>query len=130
LEEKPQIKELASNPLLLTMLCLTFDERMEFPPNRAELYGEAIDATEGTLEGLVRDYMANDKWREVFLITTEMLDKANNFILQMKQRIDDELVNNEDLCTLLTQIQTQVIKKDSPYSLSVSMSLGIFYILR
>jgi len=44
LEKKPQIKELASNPLLLTLLCLTFSERMEFPPNRAELYEEAIDA--------------------------------------------------------------------------------------
>jgi len=30
--------------LLLTMLCLAFDELMDFPKNRAELYKEALDA--------------------------------------------------------------------------------------
>jgi hypothetical protein len=38
------IRELASTPLLLTMLCLAFDELMDFPRNRSDLYGEAIDA--------------------------------------------------------------------------------------
>lgn len=38
------IREMSYNPLLLTMLCLMFDEIMEFPKNRAELYKEAIDA--------------------------------------------------------------------------------------
>jgi len=38
------IKELASTPLLLTLLCLAFSELMEFPKNRAELYKEALDA--------------------------------------------------------------------------------------
>lgn len=42
-ENKP-IKELAGTPLLLTMLCLTFDEVQDFPKNRAELYKESIDA--------------------------------------------------------------------------------------
>lgn len=40
----PPIKELATVPLLLTLLCLAFSETMEFPPNRADLYKEAIDA--------------------------------------------------------------------------------------
>lgn len=42
-QNKP-ILELAQNPLLLTLLCLAFDETMDFPANRAELYKEAIDA--------------------------------------------------------------------------------------
>lgn len=36
--------EMATIPLLLTMLCVTFDELYDFPTNRAELYKEAIDA--------------------------------------------------------------------------------------
>ncbi|MEW6737140.1 MAG: NACHT domain-containing protein [Acidobacteriota bacterium] len=44
LEANPPIKELASVPLLLTLLCLAFDETMKFPKNRSELYREAIDA--------------------------------------------------------------------------------------
>lgn len=44
LKGSPQLKELATIPLLLTLLCITYHERMDFPPNRAELYEEAIEA--------------------------------------------------------------------------------------
>jgi predicted NACHT family NTPase len=40
--DKP-IRELASNPLLLTLLCLVFEESAEFPKNRSELYKEGLD---------------------------------------------------------------------------------------
>lgn len=40
--DKP-IKELAANPLLLTMLCLVFEENAEFPKKRFDLFKEAID---------------------------------------------------------------------------------------
>ncbi len=42
-EEHAPIKELAATPILLTLLCLTYHEQLDFPPNRAELYREAID---------------------------------------------------------------------------------------
>lgn len=42
-EHKP-LAELCNSPLLLSMLCLYFDDAMEFPHRRAELYEEAIDA--------------------------------------------------------------------------------------
>jgi hypothetical protein len=42
--ENQRLGELAHRPLLLTMLCLTFEETMAFPQRRAELYEEAIDA--------------------------------------------------------------------------------------
>lgn len=44
MSESPAIRELGSVPLLLTLLCLAFHETLTFPPNRAELYKEAIDA--------------------------------------------------------------------------------------
>lgn len=37
------IKELATNPLLLTLLCLVFEESAKFPRNRSDLYEEAVD---------------------------------------------------------------------------------------
>jgi predicted NACHT family NTPase len=43
LEANPPIKELATNPLLLTLLCLVFEGRTDFPSNRSELYKEGID---------------------------------------------------------------------------------------
>jgi predicted NACHT family NTPase len=43
LRENKPIRELASNPLLLTLLCLVFEESAEFPSNRSELYKEGLD---------------------------------------------------------------------------------------
>ncbi|HHP7245358.1 MAG TPA: NACHT domain-containing protein, partial [Elainellaceae cyanobacterium] len=36
-------KELAQTPLLLTLLCAVYDKSIDFPKNRASLYGEALD---------------------------------------------------------------------------------------
>lgn len=41
-EQKP-ILELASSPLLLTLLCLVFEENCQFSENRAELYKDGLD---------------------------------------------------------------------------------------
>ncbi len=43
LRDNSSISELATNPLLLTLLCLVFEERAEFPTNRSELYKEGLD---------------------------------------------------------------------------------------
>lgn len=42
LETNKSIKELATNPLLLTLLCIEFEDSGEFAANRAELYSRAI----------------------------------------------------------------------------------------
>jgi predicted NACHT family NTPase len=42
LEANEPIQELASSPLLLTLLCLVFGEGNDFPSNRADLYGEGV----------------------------------------------------------------------------------------
>jgi hypothetical protein len=44
MNDTPSIREIASIPLLLTLLCLAYDENLAFPPNKAELYKDAIDA--------------------------------------------------------------------------------------
>jgi predicted NACHT family NTPase len=43
LEEQEPIKELAKNPLLLTLLCLEFEESSAFPQSRAELYERGLN---------------------------------------------------------------------------------------
>ena len=43
LEDDEPVKELATNPLLLTLLCLVFGERNDFPPKRSELYKEGLE---------------------------------------------------------------------------------------
>ncbi|KOP24098.1 hypothetical protein AMR41_22235 [Hapalosiphon sp. MRB220] len=43
LKENKPIQELASSPLLLTLLCLVFGDNGDFPANRSELYQEGLD---------------------------------------------------------------------------------------
>ncbi|MBD1891035.1 NACHT domain-containing NTPase [Coleofasciculus sp. FACHB-SPT9] len=44
LTDNDRINELATSPLLLTLLCLAFEESGDFPANRSELYKEGLDA--------------------------------------------------------------------------------------
>ena len=43
LKEDAPIRELATSPLLLTLLCLVFEDSGSFPTNRAELYENGVD---------------------------------------------------------------------------------------
>ncbi|MEO0532914.1 MAG: NACHT domain-containing NTPase [Cyanobacteria bacterium P01_A01_bin.123] len=42
IQKNTPIKDLASNPLLLTLLCLVFEDRTDFPLNRAEIYEQGL----------------------------------------------------------------------------------------
>ncbi len=43
LGQQQRIHDLATNPLLLTLLCLVFQEANDFPSNRSELYQEGLE---------------------------------------------------------------------------------------
>ncbi len=43
LKQSESTQELAKTPLLLTFLCLVYDDSQDFPKNRATLYGDALD---------------------------------------------------------------------------------------
>ena len=43
LQQTRPIQELANSPLLLTLLCLIFEESADFPSNRSELYKEGLN---------------------------------------------------------------------------------------
>ena len=43
-DENKNLRELASSPLLLTLLCLSYQETLVFPQRRVEIYEEAMDA--------------------------------------------------------------------------------------
>jgi predicted NACHT family NTPase len=42
--ENNKIHDLARTPLLLTLICLSFGETLQFPKRRVDLYSEAVDA--------------------------------------------------------------------------------------
>lgn len=242
LNENTRIQELGSNPLLLTLLCLSFNETMDFPQNRAELYREAIhvflkkwdttrrikrdvilyrslttmrkeslfariaaesfengeyflpqrkletrildfikhlprvkreapepdgetilkeieaqhgifverashiysfahltfqeyftakyivdNAHKGTLRQLVDLHLTDNKWREVFLLTTEMLDDATGFLMTIAEKVEKYEV--EKSVAKLLEATRQVINKISPYPAPINRALALFRIL-
>ncbi len=65
LEKDKPIQELASSPLLLTLLCLAFEESGDFPGNRAGLYKEGLDALLKKWDarrGIQRDQVYQKLW--------------------------------------------------------------------
>lgn len=44
--------------------------------------------TKGTLKQLVDNYILEDRWREVFLLTAGLLPEADDFLLQIKQKVE------------------------------------------
>ena len=67
LENDEPIQELASNPLLLTLLCLVFEESGSFPGNRAAFYKEGFNEllkNWDTERGIQRDEIYKKLWTQ------------------------------------------------------------------
>ncbi len=90
LADNEPIQELASSPLLLTLLCLVFGELTNFPHNRAELYKEGIDILLKRWDGkrgierdqLYKNLSAKRKEDLLSLIALETFRQGNYFFKQ------------------------------------------------
>ena len=84
------IRELASVPLLLTLLCLSFDEDGGFPQNRAELYREALylllkkwDESKKVNRDEIYKHLTLENKIDMFsIIATESFNKNKYFLPQ------------------------------------------------
>jgi predicted NACHT family NTPase len=52
LQHFPRLQELATNPLLLTLLCFVFEEKGRFSANRSEFYEESLDLLLGKWDNM------------------------------------------------------------------------------
>jgi len=105
------LRELASVPLLLTLLCLAFEESMEFPKKRSELYQEALDALLKKWDSsrniqrdeLYRMLSLRDKNRMFSHIAAETFEEGRYFFQQewlvarIEQHLDDLLQEQQFL---------------------------------
>ena len=90
LADNEPIQELASSPLLLTLLCLVFGELTNFPHNRAELYKEGVDILLKRWDGkrgierdqLYKNLSAKRKEDLLSLIALETFRQGNYFFKQ------------------------------------------------
>jgi hypothetical protein len=59
------------------------------------------NAAKGTLKALVKDHCADERWREVFLLTASLLPDASQFAKSFRRAVDELLGGDERLKELL-----------------------------
>jgi predicted NACHT family NTPase len=73
LKSRTPLKELAANPLLLTLLCLEFDNSSAFPQSRSELYDRALNVLLAKWDGHRRIQRGEEVYKMLSLKRKEML---------------------------------------------------------
>jgi predicted NACHT family NTPase len=73
LKARKPVKELAANPLLLTLLCLEFDNSSAFPQSRSELYERALNVLMAKWDGQRRIQRGEEVYKGLSLKRKETL---------------------------------------------------------
>jgi predicted NACHT family NTPase len=140
LEGNHRVKEQATNPLLLTLLCLVFEESGNFPVNRSELYKEGIDAFLKKLDakrGIYRDQVYKNlsvQRKEDLLsrIALNTFERSDYFFKQKvaEQHIVEYIRNLPDANTDPEALQLdseKVLKSiEAQHGLLVAQATGIY----
>ncbi len=140
LKENKPIQELASNPLLLTLLCLEFEDAGDFPNDRAELYKRATntllrkwDAKRGIQRDIVYHQLSVQRKENLLShIAITTFEKGDYFLKQrqVEQYIADYIQNltekKADQETL--QLDSEAVLKsiEAQHGLLVERARGIY----
>ncbi len=65
-----------------------------------------------TLKHLIQEHLTDETWREIFVLTAEMLDDADEFFEIFMKRLDDFVVSDDRLRRLLTKAEEEAYKID------------------
>jgi predicted NACHT family NTPase len=140
LKQEPSIRELATSPILLTLLCLVFSESGSFPSNRSELYKEGLDVLLKKWDAkrnIQRDqvYQKLSLKRKEDLLSQMALDtfekgkylfkqkEAEQYITQYIRNLTDANTDEDSL-----QLDSEAVLKsiESQHSLLVERARGIY----
>lgn len=138
-ENKP-IQELASNPLLLTLLCLEFEDAGDFPNDRAELYKRATntllrkwDAKRGIQRDIVYHQLSVQRKENLLShIALTTFEKGDYFFKQRQaeQYIADYIQNLSEAETdqKTLQLDSEAVLKsvEAQHGLLVERARGIY----
>ncbi|MBW4542015.1 MAG: NACHT domain-containing NTPase [Myxacorys chilensis ATA2-1-KO14] len=140
LDENKPIKQLASNPLLLTLLCLECEESLEFPRDRAELYQRGLRTLLGkwdTSREVKRDQFyeklsTNRKEELLSQLALKTFEQKDYFFKQrtVEQHIIDYITNLPDARTdpQALQLGSEAALKsiEAQHGLLVERARGIY----
>jgi predicted NACHT family NTPase len=140
LKQNPPIQELATNPLLLTLLCLMFEESADFPANRSELYEEGLnvllkkwDAKRNIKrEQVYKNLCIQHKVDLLSQIAFKTFERGDYFFRrrEIEQHIADYICNLPGVSTELVALQLDreaVLKSiEAQHGLLVERARGIY----
>lgn len=140
LKENKPILELASNPLLLTLLCLEFEDAGDFPNDRAELYKRATntllrkwDAKRGIQRDIVYHQLSVQRKENLLShIALTTFEKGDYFFKQrqVEQYIADYIQNLSEVETdqETLQLDSEAVLKsiEAQHGLLVERARGIY----
>lgn len=70
------------------------------------------------------NHLSENRWRQIFLLSVEMLQSADNFLWLMKQKIDSLAINNAKLHKFLAWVEQKSVAVNTDYH---SASVRAFY---
>lgn len=140
LKQDKGIRELATSPILLTLLCLVFEESGNFPANRSELYKEGLDVLLKKWD-VKRNIERDQAYKKLSLkrkedllsqIAIDTFEPGNYFFKQkeVERKVNDYIRNlpdaNEDEDAL--QLDSEAILKsiEAQHGLLVERARGIY----
>jgi len=140
LKQNPPIQELATNPLLLTLLCLMFEESADFPSNRSELYEEGLNVLlkkwdvkrNIKREQVYKNLCIQHKVDLLSQIAFKTFERGDYFFRQreLEQHIADYICNLPGVSTELVALQLDreaVLKSiEAQHGLLVERARGIY----
>lgn len=85
------------------------------------------NAVKGTIQRLVAHHLTDDRWREIFLLTAEMLDDASQLLLLIDQKC--QAIGLNTTVTKYLEASNEVVKASSPYPQPINRALALFKIL-
>ncbi len=140
LQKNQRIKELATNPLFLTLICLLFGESTDFPANRSELYEQGLDVLLRKWDG-TRGIERDQAYRQLSLKRKEDLlgqlalttfEQGNYFFKQRQaeQYITDYIQNLPDAPTNpeALELDSRAVLKsiEAQHGLLIERARGIY----
>lgn len=138
--QNPPLQELATNPLLLTLLCLIFEESADFPLNRSQLYEEGVNVLLKKWDGK-RNIERQQTYKNLSLqhkvdllsqIALKTFERGDYFFRQreLEQYIADYICNFPNASNQLETLQLNseaVLKSiESQHGLLVERARGIY----
>ncbi len=84
------------------------------------------NAHRGSLEGLISGHLHDPKWREVFLLTAEMLNNADEFFEQFLFTVDEYTKHSKRIQELLDKIKLNTRDLNTEYTLFQERNIAVY----